>query len=298
MSEVPQPDQDPIAVSGSGRSNEEMVALLDSMTGSGRLNTILDNPEEVGLRTITLEPGVPYTVSDRPEDFPPAKDRVTRPVVGANKPGEAGYVTQELVTVVRAGGENFAIVKMFKSPSSKALSTVVTRVGASASDGGANVVGVVDPGAPFVVGRTMDPDFSVNLSREHFSVALREDGKVEITDLNSTNGTQIVKAREEKVYIAKSEERERIVKNAFHKNRLRRAIGSKDLLALDVMTEEEFNKATATNGLKRLIGRKQSPDIFQAVNSAPQNSPFDSGHVYAAWHAKGSEVESILRRNQ
>lgn len=104
---------------------------------------------------------------------------------------------QGLCGVIEAGDELFGIVQVATAPHYNRYQTtinfIITRF---MPEDNAELIGVLNPRNPLIVGRIGMSESHDTLSREHFSIGVGEEGII-LRDLGSTNKTRLIKVREE-----------------------------------------------------------------------------------------------------
>lgn len=112
---------------------------------------------------------------------------------------------QGLCGVIVAGDELFGIVQVVTPPNNDRYQTtinfIITRF---MPENNAELIGVLDPSNPIIVGRSGMFEPHNTMSREHFSIGIGAEGIV-IRDLGSTNKTRLIKAREDQQPAAQNE---------------------------------------------------------------------------------------------
>ena len=111
-------------------------------------------------------------------------------------------VYQDLMAVIKAGDDYFALIDVFAiNKSGSGPETITETVIARHRPGQrAELVGVVGQNKePIVIGRSHQTDMGLGstVSREHFGVAQDETGKIGILDLGSTNRTEVFKSKKD-----------------------------------------------------------------------------------------------------
>jgi hypothetical protein len=103
-----------------------------------------------------------------------------------------GMVSQELMMVIKAGGEVFSVVDVFVADKQKGTkkTTALTR---HIEGGRAEIVGLIEGSQnPMIVGRTSENGYSDSTSRQHFAIGRSpEDGHFDVLDAKSSNGTEL-----------------------------------------------------------------------------------------------------------
>lgn len=221
-----------------------------------------------------LNPGEPIAVSPHATSIEP---EVTFNTEGDSDP--LRRIEQDLRTVVYAGGELFGIVKIERyMTENKDLklspAVLVTRVGSENVD----LIGVVNPGGgELVIGRSdKSRDYNKALSREHFSIAVGEQGDITITDLRSTNGTRLISGRLEEGAIARQSGK----------------------YSREFMTKEELEVAQGRGVLKALRKATRSGvRVFEETSrTAPQpGNPFHEARVIGRWFLSHEKASQALR---
>ena len=105
-------------------------------------------------------------------------------------------ITQTLRCIVKADFELFGIEDVL-TPDASAQGGQARQVAVTylrPGDPRAELIGFVEPGKQFIVGRDPQAELGLDMgtSSKHFSVALAEDGSIGIADLDSLNGTDVI----------------------------------------------------------------------------------------------------------
>lgn len=162
----------------------------------------LHTPEQIDPRAFREQLFGTITANSEMLTLAPG-DSVAMPIEqtyeGSGTVNEAEQIEQDLCGVMRAGNELFGVVKV-RATDTERSRVVLTRFPAR-KDERATIVGVLDKDNPLYVGRDgLDAagyeDLDNDMSRRHFSVKLDEEGRLVLTDTDSTNGTEFLYPRE------------------------------------------------------------------------------------------------------
>lgn len=125
-------------------------------------------------------------------------------------------VEQGIHGVVKAGDELFGVVKAsVKDASGAPVETfVLSRFGKEGER--AQIVGLLQEGAPLSVGRDHQEGLSDTTSRNHFKIGMFE-GKLVLEDSHSTNGTELITGSQTAAEVAKPQDEGRFMRRALHK---------------------------------------------------------------------------------